>query len=143
LDGVLRIIDANLNRLREGLRVIEDTIRFINDDRESTLVLKEARHTLENLVNELPGGYMALLKSRDSAGDVGAGLNTDSEMTRRTHGEILTASFKRAQEAARVLEEYGKIFSAEQAVEIKKIRFLLYELEKELIPAQDNNTSSL
>lgn len=132
MDGVLRVIDANLNRLREGLRVIEDTVRFIYDDRETTLALKEARHELGKFVHELPGSPVALLSARDSGGDVGAGLNTDSEMTRLTHREILAANFKRTQEAARVLEEYAKIFSADRAAEIKKIRFMLYQLEKQI-----------
>ncbi len=132
MDGVLRIIDANLNRLREGLRVIEDTVRFIYDDGTATLALKEARHALGKLVEELPGGPAALLSARDSGGDVGAGLNTGSEMTRSTHGEILAANFKRAQEAARVLEEYAKMFSPVRAAEIKEIRFMLYKLEKQI-----------
>lgn len=131
MEAVLRVIDANLNRLREGLRVIEDTLRFIYDDGEITLFLKDSRHVLGKFVNELPGGRAALLAARDSAGDVGAGLNTRSEMNRPTHREILVANFKRAQEAARVLEEYAKIFSAERAAEMKKIRFMLYKLEKD------------
>lgn len=131
MTGVLRIIDANLNRLREGLRVIEDTVRFIGNDKEITLVLKDSRHMLENFINELPGGQVALLEARESSKDVGAALNTDSEMNRLTYSEVLTANFKRAQESARVLEEYAKTISTAQAVEIKKLRFMLYALEKE------------
>ena len=132
MDKGLRVLDANLNRLREGLRVIEDTVRFICGDRETTLALKEARHVLQGLAGELPGGPAALLAARDSGGDVGAGLNTGSEMTRRTYGEILAANFKRTQEAARVLEEYAKIISPGRAARIKTIRFMLYELEKQI-----------
>lgn len=130
----MRVIDANLNRLREGLRVIEDTVRFVYNDGDKTLVLKKFRHTLGEFARELPGGQAALLRARDSAGDIGAMLNTQSEMTRLACGEILTANFKRAQESARVLEEYAKMFSSAHAAEIKKIRFALYQLERECNP---------
>lgn len=132
MEGILRIIDANLNRLREGLRVIEETVRFVYDDKDATLVIKEARHALEGFIEMLPGGATALLKARNSSDDVGADLNTDSEMTRLNHEAILTANFKRAQESARVLEEYGKICVSDKAAEIKKIRFMLYSLEKKI-----------
>lgn len=125
-------MDANINRLREGLRVLEDTFRFINNDQKITLSLKDARHTLKKLIDQLPEGEKALLKARDSINDVGAQLNTDSEMSRQKFVEIIAANFKRTQESARVLEEYTKLFSITMAAEIKSIRYLLYNLEKEL-----------
>ena len=44
--GVYRIIDANLNRVMEGLRVSEDIIRFSPNNEELTRSLKDLHNTL-------------------------------------------------------------------------------------------------
>jgi thiamine-phosphate pyrophosphorylase len=52
-------------------------------------------------------------------------------MGRRTPEHVLSGNFKRAQEAARVIEEYAKISPAAHVSEkAKTIRFSLYDLEK-------------
>ena len=42
-----RLIDANLNRLKEGIRVIEDINRYIYDDAALSSILKQLRYKLQ------------------------------------------------------------------------------------------------
>lgn len=112
-----RIIDANLNRAREGLRVLEDLVRFGLDDAEPAAALRRLRHDVGALAD---GMGMALLAARDSRRDVGRAAPSDS-------GDAATANFKRVQEALRVLEECGLRRAA-------RLRFRAYDLEKEIAP---------
>lgn len=134
-EAVLRVIDANLNRLREALRVIEEYFRFIHTDEDISVELKLLRHSLEELDNSFD--LKSLLASRDTETDPFAGKNRKEELCRKDSTSILAANFKRSQEAARVLEEYSKItdmpFLSEKA---KHIRFTLYALEKKLMERQ-------
>jgi len=127
-----RIVDANLNRAREGLRVLEEVARFILEDSRLTGVLKEMRHRLTGMVLSA-GVACALINSRDSENDVGAGSWTPREKERGSVCDLVAANFKRVQEAARVLEEFGKILGL-PAQEVKELRFELYTLEKEMWP---------
>ncbi|MGC7879817.1 thiamine phosphate synthase, partial [Desulforudis sp. 1190] len=63
-----RIADVNFNRAREGLRVAEETARFVFNDRELTLRVKDLRHRLSELEARFPGGRRSLLLARDAAG---------------------------------------------------------------------------
>lgn len=122
----LRLLDANLNRLREGIRVIEDIHRYIFNDKETSSKLKELRHQsrIEN--------YSQLLSSRDIKNDVLKKSN-ESELQREDLSSILIANFKRAQESSRVLEEFGKLIDAQTSSTFKSIRYELYHLEKSIV----------
>lgn len=121
----LRLIDANLNRLREGIRVVEDIFRYAYNDKNTAKRLKELRHqTRINLYNEL-------LDSRDIKNDV-LKKTTSSEQKRENLKSILIANFKRAQESARVLEELTKLLTTNKSEVFKAIRYELYDLEKEM-----------
>ena len=122
----LRLLDANLNRLREGIRVVEDIYRYIFNDKETSSKLKNLRHKarIDN--------YKELLDSRDIKNDV-LRCSIKSEQNRSDLNSILIANFKRAQESARVLEEFGKLISAEVSEDFKYIRYELYHLEKNII----------
>ena len=129
---IYRVLDANMNRAREGLRVLEEIARFVLNDAELTLRLKDIRHSLAAATNALPGGVYELVRSRDAAGDVGADSWTPGEKSRDGLFALAVANLKRVQEAARVLEEFGKLLGpAAQA--FKKIRFDVYVLEQELL----------
>jgi thiamine-phosphate pyrophosphorylase len=129
---VFRIIDANCNRLREALRVIEEYFRFIASDEKISIQLKQLRHSLEKIDNSLD--FLSLLKSRDTETDPFACIVSKEETNRTTLQDLLAANFKRAQEAARVLEEYSKIIDAVQLCEqAKQIRFSLYAIEKQVM----------
>ena len=130
--GIYRVLDANLNRAREGLRVLEEIARFILNDADMSFQLKELRHSLVAVADGLPGGVLELARFRDPAGDVGAGSWTKGEQTRDRIFGLAVANLKRVQEAARVLEEFGKIIGP-GAKNFKKIRFSVYVLEQEML----------
>lgn len=121
-----RVIDANLNRLKEGIRVVEDIMRYKNNDKILSHKLKNLRH-IANVQESLE-----LLKYRDSTNDV-LRQTIKSEMNRTDLTDIILANFKRAQESARVLEELYKLHSAEYSENFKYIRYELYTLEKEIL----------
>lgn len=126
---VYRVIDANLNRLREGLRVLEEIARFIFADADMAAEIKDMRHKVSAAAGELPGGVLELLQARDAAGDVGANSWTESESSRVDLTSLAAANLKRTQEAARVLEEFCKLGAVKAAREFKEIRFAMYNLE--------------
>lgn len=123
---LFRVIDANLNRLKEGVRVVEDIARYLHNDKELASKLKSIRH--QAIIDE----YTSLLKSRDSVNDV-LRPTIKSEMNRSNLQDIIIANYKRAQESARVLEELFKIEKPEYSEVFKTIRYNLYTLEKENI----------
>jgi thiamine-phosphate pyrophosphorylase len=120
----LRIIDANINRLKEGIRVVEDIARYENSNKELASALKLLRHKAQIDI------YKELLISRDSVNDV-LRPTISSEMNRSSLEDILIANYKRAQESSRVLEELFKVVRPEFSEIFKSIRYSLYQLEKE------------
>jgi thiamine-phosphate pyrophosphorylase len=128
---VYRILDANFNRLREALRVIEEYCRFIRENEDACVSLKGMRHLLTEM--ERAVGQDALLSGRDTANDCFASVSRPEEMNRENAGDILNANFKRAQEASRVIEEYSKICGADQVSQkAKETRFALYSMQKSI-----------
>ncbi|MCF8010577.1 MAG: thiamine phosphate synthase [Clostridiales bacterium] len=132
-----RIIDANLNRLREGLRVVEDAGRFLLNDANIMSQAKEMRHQLSRIMEFIPGGNNTLITYRDSSCDIGKNTKLPTEMHRDDYSKVVTANLKRIEEAARVLEEYGKLVSADLGFEAKVLRFQSYSLEKKLQASTD------
>jgi thiamine-phosphate pyrophosphorylase len=122
----LRLIDANLNRCREGLRVVEDTARFVLEKDKLYKEVRALRHRLDTLTRHI---YPELLQQRDSVADAGRVIK---EGRRENIGGVLAANFRRAEESLRVLEEYGRLIAPAAGPEIKKIRFAVYTLEKEV-----------
>ncbi len=124
----LSIIDANLNRAREGLRVIEDIERFYFKSGKFA-DLRKLRHRLARLFAD---DYENLVKSRDVRRDKGADI---AEKGRKNIISALRANISRAGEALRVLEEISKLDDVKKSGRIKRIRFRLYEIEKEFVKA--------
>ena len=127
-----RIIDANLNRAREGLRVCEDICRFVWDQREGARGFKEIRHRLTGVIMSLD--IPKLLESRNIEGDVGK-ITLDGELRRRDAGDIFYANAQRVKESIRVLEEFAKLKNAPLAKDLKKLRYRIYALEKRVAAA--------
>jgi len=127
----LRIIDAAANRAREGLRVMEDYARFALDDSHLTRRLKECRHQLREALSALPAD--GLLRSRETEADVGTTISTQSEAVRKCPLDVAQAACKRVQEAARSLEEFGKLWSTAAAAQMERLRYTIYTLEKALL----------
>jgi len=125
--GVARLLDANLNRAREGLRVLEDTARFLWDDAAMYRRLRALRHRLHEATAV---SYKKLVDARDSAADPGRLIK---EGGRASLDAVAAANMRRAQEAVRVLEEYGKIFSSGAGAQFKAIRYALYREEKRIV----------
>ncbi len=114
-----RIIDANLNRATEGLRVIEEIARFILSDAELSARLKTIRHELQKFFDV---EYDILLDSRDTLNDVGCNIiNPDKK---ESLDSIFKANFKRVEEAFRVLNQYASLDDS--------YRYRIYTIEKEM-----------
>jgi len=126
LPELYRVIDANLNRLKEGIRVVEDIMRYRDSNKELSSQLKSLRHKAR--INETKN----LLQNRDSINDV-LRSSTKSEQNRSDIISIIVANFKRAEESSRVLEEIYKLQNIEYSENFKQIRYELYNLEKEII----------
>jgi hypothetical protein len=131
-NNTYRIIDANLNRLREGIRVVEDIFRYIYNNKELSTKLKNLRH-LSRVEN-----FYEILASRDVQNDV-LRQSIKSEQNRDDLNSILIANFKRAQESARVLEELLKLYSIKDSENFKYIRYELYNLEIVLTKITSNS----
>ncbi len=125
-------MDANLNRITEGLRVIEETVRFLFSDLELTEAVKKIRHSVAEAVKDKEL-YRNLLASRDSQTDVGASEKFDAKnVERQGLGDLMRANFQRAKESARTLEEFSKLPGLDLE-KFKPVRFGLYELEKRIM----------
>ncbi|MDR3048841.1 MAG: thiamine-phosphate pyrophosphorylase [Elusimicrobiota bacterium] len=122
--NINRIIDANLNRCREGLRVIEDCLRFALDDAALYKKIRKVRHDTDKILRTQ---YSKLIIERESFDDKG---RTIPETTKKEFPQIIAANFKRVQESLRVLEEYSKTIIPQTSGEFKKQRYAAYNLEK-------------
>jgi len=125
--AVHRILDANLDRAREGLRIIEEWCRFGLNHQPMTEQLKGLRQTLAQWHTP------EIRQARDTPGDPGTALTHPQEAERTSVAAVLQANFCRLQEALRVLEEYGKLYRSDFAAACKDMRYLTYTLESELL----------
>lgn len=133
--NLYRLLDANLNRCREGLRVIEDISRFILNDKDTSSEIKNIRHSISDYIISIDKNKLnnELLQSRDSDADVGKAINLQTEMNRDDLSAIVRANFIRAEESLRVLEEFTKLFDGDISAKVKALRYSCYSLEKNII----------
>ena len=122
LEGLDRLIDANLNRLGEGIRVIEDINRYIHNNKILTSKLKSLRHKLQKAYS------IDRLTYRDIENDIQK-ESRDTELIRTSLNDLIIANFSRSQESSRVLEESFKLIDIELSEMFKSIRYELYEVE--------------
>jgi thiamine-phosphate pyrophosphorylase len=127
--GVYRIIDANLNRVMEGIRVCEDIIRFASDNESLTASLKHLRHDVFGAIKDLRKEHIKELVSSRDVNDVGI-KTTESEKTRENLVDLFLANTQRGKESLRVLEEVLKLFDSALSQKFKNFRFELYDIEK-------------
>jgi len=125
-----RIIDANFNRAKEGLRVCEDVCRFVWDRKKETKALKDIRHHLTQVIGSLT--IRRIIQARNIRGDVGR-FSTVEELKRKDVADVYYANSQRVKESIRVLEEFSKILDANAAQALKKLRYRIYAVEKDII----------
>jgi thiamine-phosphate pyrophosphorylase len=130
----LRILDAAANRAREGLRVLEDYVRFTLDDAHLSKRLKTWRHELSQTLQRIAPHQ--LLSARETEQDVGTQIRTLTELKRNSVLDVVQANFKRVEEAMRTLEEFGKILSGELGQQLEQLRYGIYTLEKAVLQTQ-------
>jgi thiamine-phosphate pyrophosphorylase len=124
-----RVIDANLNRLREGLRVCEEFVRFFSNDRELTGGFKRIRSRVSGIYSALLRQKKLLYEARDSSNDAGRAA-FGFERRRQRLPDVFWANIQRSKESLRVLEEFFKLEKKELSDEFRRLRFKTYELEK-------------
>jgi hypothetical protein len=125
-----RILDANFNRAKEGLRVCEDLCRYVWDQKTLTRAFKDIRHELTQVMAGLD--IQKALEARHIQGDVGR-ATTASEAKRVDIHVVLWANSQRVKESLRVLEEVSKLIDAKIASQLKVLRYKVYALEQKVI----------
>lgn len=132
MDPLARIIDANANRAREALRVMEDGARFALNDPSLSARLKALRHGLRAALEALPIDDLARLASRDTPGDVGTAISTSAEGERAGLEGIVGAAAARLTEALRSIEEAAKALTPGAGRPFEALRYEAYDLERAL-----------
>jgi thiamine-phosphate pyrophosphorylase len=125
--AICRILDANLDRAREGLRIIEEWCRFGLNSAQMSGECKQMRQELASWHSE------DLRASRDTPGDPGTELTHPREEERASIQQLLQANLCRVEEALRVLEEYGKLYNPDMGAAFKQMRYRVYTLESNLL----------
>jgi thiamine-phosphate pyrophosphorylase len=128
--ALLRALDANCNRAREGLRVAEDAARFLFNDPVLLKRLKRLRHAVTLAEKSLFASPSLRSASRDVAKDLGRGTKEKTEKRRSSPEDLMRANLKRSQEALRSLEEFSKLAGSPVSSRFKKIRYECYRLEE-------------
>ena len=93
-NGLIRLLDANANRAREGLRVLEDAARFVLDEPSLTAEAKALRHEITALISQLVA--QGAVAARDVGSDVGLNDDLASEVERPSLGSVIAAAAHRA-----------------------------------------------
>jgi thiamine-phosphate pyrophosphorylase len=120
----LQIVDVNINRITEGLRVIEEIARFVIKDEQLTKQIKTERHKIRKLSKKIE-----TLECRDTSKDLGKKKDFDTYSYKNIL-ELINRNFKRAQEGCRVIEEFTKLLDISLSSDIKEMRFKIYDIEK-------------
>jgi thiamine-phosphate pyrophosphorylase len=126
-----RILDANFNRAREALRVMEEYCRFALNCGTLSERAKGLRHELCAAVGRLDGGR--LIAGRDTQGDVGVGQKVEGQLQRATVKDCFTAAARRLTEALRALAEMAQLVDRSVAAAIERLRYEAYTLEKDIM----------
>ncbi len=130
MTGMHRILDANVNRAAEGIRVLEDVLRFYFEDEAMTTEFRKMRHKLRKSLLEMDDSF---INCRDSQHDIGREISKASTLDKKTSlKQLVNANFKRVTEAIRVLEETLKIVGHYSiSKDMEGLRYQAYYLEKE------------
>ena len=130
---IFRIVDANFNRSREGLRVCEEITRFVMNSSAFTKELKALRHGITGIIRSSPGTAKECLESRNSISDCGRIPDFEIEASRREAADIFSSNIERVKESIRVLEEFFKIINVDLSSKLSRLRFKAYDIEKRVL----------
>ncbi len=134
----VRILDANLNRLMEGMRVVEEILRFHFENRQLSAEMKDLRHRLSLLIREAEK-MIKLFSRRNATGDIGRHLPSEPEEVRIGIRDIFASNASRIKESLRVLEEFFKLISKDLSKKAKELRYDFYDIEKRISRIFDHN----
>ena len=135
-----RLMDANLNRVREGLRVCEDVSRFIYEQEDWFVSFRDLRHQVTQLALErmdLP----RLTQFRESENDLGRGIDAMKKGNPSIQ-DLLIRNLQRTKEGLRVLEEFGHQIDPSVRQAFQTLRYTLYTLEKKIVSQLNDPTTS-
>ncbi|GJQ28454.1 MAG: thiamine-phosphate synthase [Phycisphaerae bacterium] len=134
--NALRLLDANANRAREALRVLEDLARFLLNRADLVERLKSLRHAMTHAVTAAAPDALLRLARRDTPGDVGTTIDAPDEYVRADAHALLHANAARLTEALRALEEAAKLLARPDAARsFEHARYGAYSLEQALLLA--------
>ena len=124
---IYQIIDANLDRAREGLRVLEDWARFGLGKEKYVKKIKNFRQILGK-------NHLKVYKqSRNHIVDKCQGLTHQEQINRNTPEQIISSNSGRVQEALRVIEEFSRLHNHELSKIASEIRYEIYTIEIDLL----------
>ncbi len=128
--NLYRIIDANINRVAEGIRVLEDVSRFVAEDTRTTEKLKDLRHRVRKSFS-----HPDLIRHRNSQDDLGLAISSGTAWDKKESVQsMVAANFKRVQEGLRSIEECLKVGGYDHESKVyETLRFKAYDLEKHFL----------
>ncbi len=131
-----RILDVNRNRITEGLRVVEDILRFSEGGERFALRIKKIRHEVFNVFEYVEKVLECrLVVHRDSYNDHGRKDDYDkvNEKKRSLISVLLKKNLRRVCEGIRVSEEITRNLGKQDIfLSFKSLRYQVYDIEKEL-----------
>ena len=131
LTDVYKVLDANLNRTKEGLRVCEDIARFHLKSAALTKKIARLRHRVTAINRASSIDQQRLFRARDTQTDCGKALSIGPK--RQSFKNIFMANAQRVKEALRVLEEFFKLIDSATSKKLQKLRFDFYAIEKQAV----------
>ncbi len=129
MNKIYRVIDANINRISEGLRVLEDLARFHYNALDITEEIKNIRHQIRKNVNHL---YQDFISQRDTCNDIGLTISQKNRLDdKQNFKALIMGNFKRIQEGLRVVEESLKVSGHyDLSKSYEQCRYNVYTIEK-------------
>ena len=132
---IYQIIDANLDRAREGLRVLEDWARFGLGKEKYVKRIKNFRQILGK-------NHLEVYKqSRNHIEDKCKGLTHQEQINRKNPEKIISSNSGRVQEALRVIEEFSRLHNHELSKIASEIRYEIYTIEIDLLNLSSSKIS--
>lgn len=128
--SALRILDANGNRAREGLRVCEEVLRLGVGAPSRFRRVRSLRQSLNRQLRRLPVRSEELLRARDVRHDPGRRLPPTRV---GSLGQVLLINLQRTKEALRVLEECVRLLAPREVKGFQRLRFRTYDVERDLL----------